>query len=105
MGKKKTHLFLLLIIILFLLSLRMIHPSADPPENLSMSGGPYGDPGGYAFNARNKVLFGQWEIDRMNSPLYSSPIPALLTYLSFKLFGVGFIQMNVVPTKISSRLI
>lgn len=97
MGKKKTQVFLILIVVLFILSLRMIHPSADPPENLSMSAGPYGDPGGYAFNARNKILFGQWEIDEVNSPLYSSPIPALLTYLSFKLFGVGFIQMNAVP--------
>ena len=97
MGRHKSHLVLILIVILFLLSLRMIHPSADPPETLSMSGGPFGDPGGYAFHARNKILFGQWEIDRMNSPLYSSPIPALLTYLSFKLFGVGFIQMNIVP--------
>lgn len=88
---------MILIVVLFLLSLRMIHPSADPPENLSMSGGPYGDPGGYAFNARNKILFGQWEIDKLNSPLYSSPIPALLTYLSFKLFGIGFTPMNVVP--------
>ena len=97
MGKKNTQLFLILIVVIFLLSLRMIHPAADPPENLSMSGGPYGDPGGYAFHARNKILFGQWEIDRMNSPLYTSPIPALLTYLSFKLFGVGFIQMNLIP--------
>jgi hypothetical protein len=97
MRRKNSYLFLILIVVLFLLSLRMIHPSADPPENLSMSGGPYGDPGGYAFHARNKILFGQWEIDNMNSPLYSSPIPALLTYVSFKLFGVGFIQMNIVP--------
>ena len=97
MGKKNTQLFLILIVVIFLLSLRIIHPAADPPENLSMSGGPYGDPGGYAFHARNKILFGQWEIDRMNSPLYTSPIPALLTYLSFKFFGVGFIQMNLIP--------
>jgi len=105
MGKKNTQLFLVLIVVIFLLSLRMIHPAADPPENLSMSGGPFGDPGGYAFNARNKILFGQWEIDKLNSPLYSSPIPALLTYLSFKLFGIGFIQMNVVPILFSCLLL
>jgi 4-amino-4-deoxy-L-arabinose transferase-like glycosyltransferase len=97
MKKKNAWIFLMFILILFLLSLRMIHPSADPPETLSMSAGEYGDPGGYAFNARNKILFGKWEIDGVNSPLYSSPIPSLLTYLSFKLFGIGFIQMNVVP--------
>ncbi len=97
MEKKRSYLLVILIVILFLLSLRMIHPAADPPDNLSASGGPFGDPGGYAFHARNKILFGQWEIDKMNSPLYSSPIPALVTYLSFKLFGIGFIQMNLVP--------
>ncbi len=97
MESKKSHLFVILIVVLFLLSLRTIHPAADPPANLSMSAGPFGDPGGYAFHARNKVLFGQWEIDKMNSPLYSSPIPALLTYLSFKIFGVGFVPMNLVP--------
>jgi 4-amino-4-deoxy-L-arabinose transferase-like glycosyltransferase len=97
MKKRKTQIALIVLVVLFLLSLRMIHPSADPPETLSTSGGPYGDPGGYAFHARNKILFGQWKIDEMNSPLYASPIPALLTYLSFKLFGIGFVPMNVIP--------
>lgn len=97
MKRNSRHHFVVLIAVCFLISLRMIHPAADPPDNLSASGGPFGDPGGYAFHARNKILFGQWEIDRMNSPLYSSPIPALMTYLSFKLFGIGFIQMNLVP--------
>jgi 4-amino-4-deoxy-L-arabinose transferase-like glycosyltransferase len=101
MKKNNRHLFVILIVVCFFLSLRMIHPAADPPDNLSMSGGPFGDPGGYAFHARNKILFGQWEIDKMNSPLYSSPIPALMTYLSFKLFGIGFIQMNLVPVLFS----
>jgi 4-amino-4-deoxy-L-arabinose transferase-like glycosyltransferase len=97
MQKRKTQIALIVLVVLLLLSLRMIHPSADPPENLSTSGGPYGDPGGYAFHARNKILFGQWKIDEMNSSLYSSPIPALLTYLSFKLFGIGFFSMNLIP--------
>jgi 4-amino-4-deoxy-L-arabinose transferase-like glycosyltransferase len=97
MKKKKTRIALIVLVVLLLLSLRMIHPSADPPETLSTSGGPYGDPGGYAFHARNKILFGEWKIDEMNSPLYSSPIPALLTYLSFKLFGIGFFSMNLIP--------
>lgn len=97
MAKEKNPVFLILIAVLIILSLRMIHPSADPPDKLSSSAAPFGDPGGYAFNARNKILFGQWEIDEMNTPLYSSPIPALLTYLSFKFFGIGFIQMNLIP--------
>lgn len=97
MGKKENRLIWILVVVLFFLSLRIIHPSADPPETLSTSAGPYGDPGGYAFNARNKVLFGQWEIDDVNSALYASPIPSLTTYLFFRIFGVGIVQMNSVP--------
>ncbi len=97
MDKRKTQIALIVLAVLLLLSLRMVHPSADPPDTLSTSGGPYGDPGGYAFHARNKILFGEWKIDEMNSPLYSSPLPALLTYLSFKLFGIGFAPMNLIP--------
>jgi 4-amino-4-deoxy-L-arabinose transferase-like glycosyltransferase len=74
----------------------MVHLSADPPATLSDSAGPYGDPGGYAINARNKVVFGQWELDRLN-PMYISLIPHFMTYLSFRLFGVGIAQMNLVP--------
>ena len=96
MGEKRIQIALIVMFILMLLSLRMFHPASDPPETLSMSAGPYGDPGGYAFNARNKILFGQWEIDDLNT-LYTSPIPTLMTYLSFKAFGIGFIQMNLVP--------
>jgi 4-amino-4-deoxy-L-arabinose transferase-like glycosyltransferase len=96
MSKKKIFTLLILILIIFLFSLRMVHLSADPPETLSASAGPYGDPGGYAYNARNKVVFGQWELDKLN-PMYISLIPHSFTYLSFILFGVGIAQMNLVP--------
>jgi len=96
MSKRKILTLLTLILIIFLFSLRMVHLSADPPSTLSESAGPYGDPGGYSYNARNKVVFGQWELDKLN-PMYTSLIPHFLTYLSFKLFGVGIAQMNLVP--------
>ncbi len=87
------------ILLLFLLfvSLRVIHLSADPPDNLSLeSCGEYGDPGNYAFNARNKVLFGQWQIDDF-APMYAVPLPHFVTYVFFAVFGVGIWQMNLVP--------
>lgn len=75
---------------------RFIHLTADPPYNLSSSGAPWGDPGGYSFNARNKILFGSWEVDDYNM-MYTSYPPHLITYSIFRLFGVGLAQQNSVP--------
>jgi len=94
-GKKgPTLIIFLLFASLFLI--RLVHLSADPPYNLSSSGGPYGDPGGYSFNARNRVLFGTWEVDDYNMMYLSFP-PHLFTYLIFRFFGVGIAQQNLVP--------
>lgn len=100
MDKKKSLLLLTFLLFLAVFSFRMIHLPADPPENLSASAGPYGDPGGYAFNARNKLLFDTWEIDKFN-PMYHTIIPHFVTYSIFKLFGVGIAQMNAVPVLFS----
>jgi len=98
MNKKlrlKISFFLILLIIF--ISLKTINLSADPPNNLSLTScGEYGDPGNYAFNSRNKVLFGRWKIDDFNI-MYISSVPHLFTYLSFLLFGTGIWQMNLVP--------
>ncbi|MCJ7679593.1 MAG: glycosyltransferase family 39 protein, partial [Candidatus Aminicenantes bacterium] len=85
---------------LILLAVRIVHIEADPPYNLSMSGAPWGDPGGYNFNARNKALFGMWEIDDYNM-MYTSYPPHLLTYGIYRVFGVGFAQQNSVPVLFS----
>jgi len=95
--KLSFNFLILLVIFLLFISLRIINLSADPPNNLSVSScGEYGDPGNYAFNARNKVLFGRWKIDEFNI-MYISPIPHVFTYFSFVLFGTGICQMNLVP--------
>jgi 4-amino-4-deoxy-L-arabinose transferase-like glycosyltransferase len=87
----------ILLLFLVFLSLRIVHLSADPPNNLSLdSCSEYGDPGNYALNARNKALFGRWQIDGFGG-LYVVPIPVLVTYGSFLAFGVGIWQMNLVP--------
>ncbi len=96
-GAKDKGIYLFLCFVLFFSVFRVIHLSADPPDNLSpTSCGEYGDPGNYAFNARNKVLFGQWSVDNFNV-MYLSPIPHLFTYLAFRCFGPGIWQMNLVP--------
>jgi 4-amino-4-deoxy-L-arabinose transferase-like glycosyltransferase len=87
----------ILLLFLVFLSFRIVHLSADPPDNLSIdSCSEYGDPGNYALNARNKALFGRWQIDGFGG-LYVVPIPVLVTYGSFLAFGVGIWQMNLVP--------
>jgi len=87
----------ILLLFLVFLSLRIVHLSADPPDNLSLdSCSEYGDPGNYALNARNKAIFGRWQIDGFGG-LYVVPIPVLVTYGSFLAFGVGIWQMNLVP--------
>jgi 4-amino-4-deoxy-L-arabinose transferase-like glycosyltransferase len=101
MRDRKVSTLLILLLFAVLLSVRLIHLTADPPYNLSTSGGPWGDPGGYSQNARAKVLYGTWEIDGYNM-MYSSYPPHLLTYAVFKVFGVGLAQQNIVPVLFST---
>ncbi|MFC2156970.1 ArnT family glycosyltransferase [Acidobacteriota bacterium] len=96
MSNKRFFWIVLIILGVLAFSLRAVYLSADPPTSLSASAGEFGDPGGYAFNARNKVLFGEWEIDLLN-PMYLTLIPHSVTYVVFKIFGVGLAQMNSVP--------
>jgi len=99
MGQKEKTFLLILLFILLLIP-RVVHLDADPPYNLSWSGGPYGDPGSYNLNARNKILFGEYELDDFNL-MYSSFPPHLISYAVFRLFGVGIKQQNIVPVLFS----
>lgn len=89
---------------LILFGVRFIHLSADPPYDLSTSGGPYGDPGGYSFNARNKLLYGTYAVDNYNM-MYMSYLPHLATLWAFKIFGIGYAQMNLVPVFFSCLIL
>ncbi len=104
MPGKKGFPLIAAFLLVFLLCLRLFLLTADPPYDLSTSGGPYGDPGGYSFNARNKVLFGTWEVDDYNMMHLSFP-PHLMTYLSFKVLGVGLAQQNLVPVLFSMGIL
>lgn len=91
-----------LIILIFVVSIfiRIFHPYADPPVDLDNSGGLFFDEGALAHNARNKVMYGQWRIDRWNNMVYS-PVQNFLVYVSFKLFGIGLLQERMVPITLS----
>jgi len=104
MPSKKTVIFVTFGLFLILFAVRFIHLSADPPYDLSKSGGPYGDPGGYSFNARNKLLYGTYEVDNYNM-MYMSFLPHLVTLWTFKVFGIGFAQMNLVPVFFSCLIL
>jgi 4-amino-4-deoxy-L-arabinose transferase-like glycosyltransferase len=86
-----------LLLLAAFLAPRLAYLSADPPDNLSVeSCSEYGDPGNYAFNARNKVVLGDSKIEELGAAA-AAPIPHVFTYLSFLLFGTGTGSMNLVP--------
>ena len=84
-----------ILVFIGLIFVRIYHLGADPPIHLSPSGGIFGDEMALAHNARNKILFGNWITDGWNPFIYN-PILTILEYLSFKLFGVGLIQLRLV---------
>lgn len=96
MMKKNTFPYLLVILFIGLVALRVVHISADPPAELSWSGGLFFDEGALAHNARNKVLFGAWKFDEWND-FYYSPILTYIKWLVFRIFGVGIAQLRLVP--------
>jgi 4-amino-4-deoxy-L-arabinose transferase-like glycosyltransferase len=75
--------------------LRGLFPAADPPWNPGV-GIVWHDEGAWVHNARNKVLFGEWSLDRWN-PMFIAPVFTGLEYASFKAFGVGVRQARLVP--------
>lgn len=105
--KKTTCLVLLFLFFSALFLMRFIHLGADAPKDLdSLSPGYICDPGNYAFNARLKILTGEWKIDDWSlNYIYITPIPHYISYLIFLLFGVGIAQMNVVPALFSSLVL
>ncbi|MEW5818397.1 MAG: glycosyltransferase family 39 protein, partial [Spirochaetota bacterium] len=82
-------------VFIMIIAVRVLNLDADPPVNLSTSGGLFGDEAALAHNARNKALFGHWITDEWN-PLVYNPILSILEYASFMAFGVGLVQLRLV---------
>ena len=87
--------YLILLLFVALIGLRVVHITADPPTDLSWSGGLFFDEGALAHNARNQVLFGQWKMDEWND-FYYSPVLAFVKWIIFAIFGVGMAQLRLV---------
>ena len=90
----------LILLFLFVLVIRVVYPLADPPQDLSWSLGLFFDEGIYNHNARNQVLFGQWELDEWNDAYYSI-LSAWIKYLVFWIFGAGRVQMRLISVVFS----
>lgn len=106
-SKQTPYVQFLTLILLFavLFSLRSIHLDADPPKTLDpISIGHLSDPGGYVFNARNKILYGTWKTDEWNL-MYFNFLIHIITYIVFLVFGVGIAQMNAVPAVFSCLIL
>jgi 4-amino-4-deoxy-L-arabinose transferase-like glycosyltransferase len=105
--KKAARFLFMLLFFSALFSLRLIHLGADAPKKLDpISPGYICDPGNYAFNARNKIVLGVWKIDDWSlNYMYVTPLPNLISYSAFLLFGVGIAQMNVVPVLFSCLIL
>lgn len=92
MNKKNV---LLAIVLLFAIGLRLYSPQADPPPDLSWSGGLWFDEGNQCHNARSKILFNEWFPDEWNDHFYA-PILSYIKYAWFKIAGVGLLQERLI---------
>jgi 4-amino-4-deoxy-L-arabinose transferase-like glycosyltransferase len=68
--------------------LRVVFLSADPPDTLSWSQGPFTDGAVVVHNARSKVVWGQWFVDYTKDILLF-PLSNLAAYPVFRVAGVG----------------
>lgn len=76
------------------LLLRLLFPLADPPWHTPV-GVVWHDEGAWTHNARNRALFGVWQLDAWN-PMFLAPVFTGLEYLSFWLLGTGLWQARIV---------
>jgi len=91
---RRSFIAVLIAILLVAAALRVVFPTADPPWQVPV-GITWHDEGPWVHNARNKVLWGEWSLDRWN-PMYLTPVFTGLEYAAFSAFGVGQLQARVV---------
>ncbi|HIE11288.1 MAG TPA: hypothetical protein EYP62_06700 [Kiritimatiellae bacterium] len=81
----------LLILVAWMLLFRL---AADAPIHISSNPGVHFDPPSKCHNARNRVLFGRWNVDEW-TPYIHGPLYTLLQGLIFRLTGVGLAQLRL----------
>jgi 4-amino-4-deoxy-L-arabinose transferase-like glycosyltransferase len=86
-------------VMLAAVALRVAFLDCDPPHGLSTSRAEYTDEGLKFYQARNRALFGQWWIKTpwaVQGHLKSSPVPTVIAWGVFEVFGVGRVQARCI---------
>ncbi len=93
-DKTRTSVYIRITAWLIALSVRCLFPLADPPADLSWSGGYYADEGFWVHNARNEVLFESATIDQWHNKLVS-PTLHYPVKLIFGIWGVSLLSVRI----------
>jgi 4-amino-4-deoxy-L-arabinose transferase-like glycosyltransferase len=72
---------------------RLVRLTADPPRDMQED--VLFDEGGWAHNARQRVLFGQWVMDENNAPLIAAPLYTVTLAGVYKLLGTGVTETRL----------
>jgi 4-amino-4-deoxy-L-arabinose transferase-like glycosyltransferase len=101
-GQKLTMGILLFVLILGLgVFLRCLYLSSDPPSTLSWSQDLSTDPPHYTTYARNKVLWGSWDLyGNVRYVFFLKSATSLLSFFFYKFLGVGRWQANLVSVSL-----
>ncbi len=91
---KRRKFLWILILICFFTGLRFVYLPADPPWDISTSAAIFTDECHNVHCVRNKLLFGEWQMDKYNSFIYS-PLWTILQYPVLRLLGIGLAQIKV----------
>lgn len=91
---------LILGVILVGIALRFLYMTADPPTDLTISGGILGDAGLYSYAARNMVLFHKTGFAGYE-PISGSPFMTYVNYFVYKIFGINFYTHRIIPVLFS----
>lgn len=98
-----TILILLLALVLIAgVTLRALFSTADPPTDITISGGIVGDVGQHSYGARNKILFDQWSFDDWTPHVAAPVINIGVNYPVYKIFGINLAAHRLIPVVFSS---
>jgi len=101
LESKRIKIGILVFFVFIGIFFRFVYLTADPPKNITISGGVVGDPGQYSLPARNKILFDVWAIEGWKTQ-WLSPAIVYLNYYLYKIFGISLFAHRLIPFIFSS---
>ncbi len=99
-----SYVFIIVILLILIagVTLRALFLTADPPTDITISGGIVGDAGQHSYGARNKILFDQWSFADWTPHVAAPVVNILVNYPVFKIFGVNLTAHRLIPVVFSS---